>query len=71
MEALRIIKCGFPIRCSYERIYEMFGGILQGYATPVSLPAVLFLFSFLTWCDRVVPGQQAGLCRGHDVLVRR
>jgi myosin protein heavy chain len=29
IEALRIIKLGFPTRCSYKRIHELFGGILK------------------------------------------
>jgi len=37
VEALRIIKCGFPTRASYKRIHEMFGSILNGYKTPQNL----------------------------------
>lgn len=29
IEALRIIKLGFPTRCKYERVYEIFSGILK------------------------------------------
>ena len=29
VEALRIIKCGFPTRCTYERIHKQFGSIVH------------------------------------------
>jgi myosin heavy subunit len=32
IEALRIIKLGFPTRCSYKRIHELFGSILKDKA---------------------------------------
>lgn len=37
VEALRIIKCGFPTRCSYERMHSMFGSILDGFNTITNL----------------------------------
>ena len=37
VEALRIIKCGFPTRCSYERMHSMFGSILEGFNTITNL----------------------------------
>jgi len=30
IEALRIIKLGFPTRCAYTRVHELFGSILKG-----------------------------------------
>lgn len=37
IEALRIIKCGFPTRCSYERIFEHFGSIVDEMPTVTNL----------------------------------
>lgn len=37
VEALRIIKCGFPTRCSYDRMHSMFGSILAGFHTITNL----------------------------------
>jgi len=34
IEALKIIKCGFPTRCTYERLYGQFGSILSDFSTP-------------------------------------
>jgi len=32
IEALRIIKLGFPTRCAYTRVYELFGSVLKDKA---------------------------------------
>jgi chromosome segregation ATPase len=37
IEALRIIKCGFPTRCSYDRMFETFGDIRSSFPTCVNL----------------------------------
>eukprot|EP00462_Mataza_sp_D1_P023181 CAMPEP_0175129322 /NCGR_PEP_ID=MMETSP0087-20121206/5405_1 /TAXON_ID=136419 /ORGANISM="Unknown Unknown, Strain D1" /LENGTH=1956 /DNA_ID=CAMNT_0016411453 /DNA_START=136 /DNA_END=6006 /DNA_ORIENTATION=+ len=37
VEALRIIKCGFPTRCSYERLHQQFGEILDDIKTITNL----------------------------------
>jgi myosin heavy subunit len=29
IDALRILKCGFPTRCTYEKIFSRYGKILQ------------------------------------------
>lgn len=37
IQALRIIKCGFPVRCPYAKIWEIFGAMLEGYTTPKNI----------------------------------
>jgi myosin-5 len=37
VEALKIIKCGFPTRCSYKRIVDMFGAIMTDFKTLTNL----------------------------------
>jgi myosin protein heavy chain len=37
VQALKIIKCGFPVRCSYSKVFELFGSILDGQITPTNI----------------------------------
>jgi len=37
IQALKIIKLGFPVRCSYAKIWQIFGSILNGYSTPSNI----------------------------------
>jgi chromosome segregation ATPase len=37
VEALKIIKCGFPTRCSYKRIHDLFGSIMKDFKTLTNL----------------------------------
>lgn len=37
IQALKIIKCGFPVRVAYSKIWELFGSILNGCSTPTNI----------------------------------
>lgn len=52
IEALQIIKCGFPTRCSYERIHEQFGSILFSFRTPVNLNKRDFAEAIVSICNK-------------------